>query len=358
VSKKIWRALDNSGAAIKNFFPWVPKATKNFFKEIPSSMGRFKSWILSFRGGITVVSLTGLMLFPVLTQNSYYTIVILTAMIYAILGASWDFLAGYAGQVSFGHAAFFGIAGYATAILITDQSFSWVLALFSGAFIALLFGLLIGIPCLRLKGPYLALATLAFSLILFNLFMMPSFPYGGSDGIAGLPSFYPILTRFFIILGFMLFTLAVLHIIASSRTGTILKSIRDDETCAEASGINTTKYKLFAFMISAFFAGIAGALYTLSFRAVSPAVYQPIYSFYAIIMAAIGGIATISGAVIGAFFFIVLTEILTRYIPFIGESALLIFSIILIIVILMADMGIMNPIIDNFKKLYDLIRRR
>jgi branched-chain amino acid transport system permease protein len=358
LSKKIRRALDNAGSAIDNFFPWVPKATKHFFEEIPPSMKRFKSWMLSFRGAITFISIIGLVLFPLVTQNSYYMIIILTAMIYAILGASWDFLAGYAGQVSFGHAAFFGISGYITAILITDQGFSWIWSLICGAFVALLCGLLIGIPCLRLKGPYLALATLAFSLILFNLFMMPSFPYGGSDGLAGLPAFYSILTRFFIILGFMLFTLVFLHVVAGSRTGTILKSIRDDEICAEASGINTTKYKLLAFMISAFFAGIAGALYTLSFRAVSPAVYQPIYSFYAIIMAAIGGIATISGAVIGAFFFIVLTEILTRYIPFIGDAALLIFSIILIIVILMADMGIMNPIIDNFKKLYELIMRK
>ena len=359
MTKEIRRSVHNSGVAIKNFFLWVPKSTKHFFDEIPTSLGHFKSWVFTFRGGLTLACLIALILFPLITQDSYYMIILITAMIYAILSASWDFLAGYAGQVSFGHSVFFGISGYATAIFISFYGYPWPLALLIGGLMAVVFGLLIGIPSLRLKGPYLALATLAFSLILMNLFIMPSFPYGGTDGITGLPALSPdLLVSFFIVLGFMLFTVTFLHAVADSKTGTILKSIRDDEISAESSGINTTKYKLVAFMISAFFAGIAGSLYVLNFRGVNPAVYQPLYSFYAIVMAAIGGIATISGAIIGSFFFILFGEFISRYVPFLGEASLLIFAIILIIIIVLADKGMMNPVIENLKKLYDLLKKR
>ncbi|NVM28510.1 MAG: branched-chain amino acid ABC transporter permease [Candidatus Helarchaeota archaeon] len=356
--KKIRRSLYNSGMAAKNFVSWLPKATKNSISEIPSSLGRFKSWLLTFRGGITIASLIGLILIPVLTGKDYWTFLLITAMIYAIFAASWDFLAGYAGQVSFGHSIFFGVAGYTTAILIKYSGYSWLLALFIGAIVAVLTGLIIGIPCLRLKGPYLALVTLAFSIILFTLFMMPDFPYGGSDGISGLAAISSEwIGLFFIILGFMIFSFISLHAIGDSKTGTILKSIRDDETCAEASGINTTKYKLLAFMISGLFAGIAGGLFVLTNRAVNPAIYQPLYSFYAIIMAAIGGIATISGAIVGSFLFVLLSEFLSRYTPF-GASALLIFAFILIVIIVLADKGVLNPLLDNLKKSYNFLKEK
>ena len=364
MSKEIRRAFYNAGRAINNFFFWVPKATKHFFEETPSSLAHFKSWLLSFRGGLTVVSLIVLMLIPAFIQLDYYMSILIDALIFAILAASWDFLAGVAGQVSFGHAGFFGLGGYLTAIYFKYSGYPWPLALLVGAIIALLFGLLIGVLCLRLKGPYFALGTLAFALILNLLFTMDDFPYGGTDGISWTTSIAPNkVIIFFIMLGFMLLTFVFLHAVVSSRTGTILKSIRDDETCAGASGINTTKYKLLAIAISAFFAGLAGAIYVLFYKGVNPAVYGANWSFYAIIMAALGGISTISGAIIGAFFFVILRLILTDYLnillPFINENwALAIFSLILVGVILAAKQGIMNPIIDNLKKLYDLTRRR
>jgi len=352
--KEIRRAFHDSGAAIKNFFYWVPQATKHVIDETPSSLGHFKSWALSFRGGITFVSLIGLILIPLITQNNYYTTLLIYAMIYAILAASWDFLAGIAGQVSFGHAAFLGIAGFTTAILISSYNCPPLLALLIGAITAMLFGLLIGIPCLRLKGPYLALGTLAFSIILFRLFMSSGWPI---KQISGLPKLSSQINIFFIILGFMLLTFAFLHIITSSRAGKILKSIRDDEICAEASGINTTKYKLLAFAVSAFVAGIAGALMVMVNTTAEYGLFDSQYSFYAIVMACIGGIGTISGAIIGALLFQIIS-LISGYLPFLGEAQLLILPIVLLIVILAAEMGVLNPLIDNLKKLYDLLRRR
>ena len=133
---------------------------------------------------------------------------------------------------------------------------------------------------------------------------------GGSGGISKVPpiSLNPVI-EYTITLFIMVIVFILIIAIAKSNFGTILKSIRDDERGSGASGINTTKYKIFVFMISGFFAGIAGALFAMHYRGVNPAFFQPLYSFYAIVMAALGGIATISGSALGAFFFVIVTRI-------------------------------------------------
>ena len=315
-------------------------------------MDRFKAWAQTFRGGLTLVCLVGLMLFP-LAGSEYLTQVLVTAMILAIFAASWDLLAGFAGQISFGHAAFFGISGYFAAAVVKFGGFPWLIAVIVGAGWAVVFSLLIGIPCLRLKGPYLALGTLAFALILWNLFLSGTW-LGGTEGISGLPSSGDIFSAFYIVAAFMIGSLVIMRTIVDSRLGTILKSIRDDETCADASGINTTTYKLIAFMISGFFAGISGALFVLDNTAVNPAVFQSLYSFYAIIMAAIGGMATIYGSIVGAFLFVILSELLRP----LAAAALLIFATLLILIVRFAEHGVMNPFLDRVHDVWDMIRRR
>ena len=320
--------------------------------DMQSLIGRFKIWARTFRGSITLVSLVSLLLIP-LSGNEYLATVLVTAMIFSIFAASWDFLAGFAGQVSFGHAAFFGISGYFTAAFVEFFNFHWIVSLFIGGGYAVIFSLLIGIPCLRLKGPYLALGTLAFALILWNLFLTGTW-LGGTEGISGLPSLGDIFVVFYVIAAFMVASLIIMRAIVDSRLGTILKSIRDDETCADASGINTTTYKLIAFMISGFFAGIAGGLFALHLTAVNPGAFQTLYSFYAIIMAAIGGMVTIYGSVIGAFLFTVLSEFLRP----LAAASLLIFATILILIVRFAEEGVMNPFLERVQDLWDMIRRR
>ena len=323
-------------------------------KIIPESLHKLKIWITTFRGGLTIFCLIGLILIPLLTQNNYIIGILINAMIFAIFAASWDLLAGVAGQVSFGHSVFLGIAGYVPAALFKYLGLNWLLSLLIGSLIAVIMGLIVGSPCLRLKGPYLALGTQAFALILFNLFMIGVL-LGGTEGISGLSAIvYLDLFKFFIIFGFMIGSFIVLTLIMNSNFGTILKSIRDDETGADASGINTTRYKLIAFMISGFFAGIAGGLFALSNRSVNPSVFQPLYSFYAIIMASIGGISTISGSLIGAFLFILLAEFFRP----LGEISILIFSVILIIIIRFADQGLLKPALERLKEFYDYILGR
>lgn len=329
----------------------VGKKSENLLNE---KLKALKNWLLTFKGGLTLFCLIGLILVPILTQNPYYLSIFMTAMIFSIFAASWDLLAGFAGQVSFGHAVFFGISGYATSFFLRFLHFPWWISLFIGAIVAVLFGLLIGIPSLRVKGPYLALVTMVSGLILYSLFMMGELSHilGGTEGISQIrPISESSVVVFYIVLIFMTISLSVMIIIGKSNLGTILKAIRDDETGADASGINTTKYKIIAFAISAFFAGISGAFFAMHNRGVNPAVFQPLYSFYAIFMASLGGIATITGGVIGAFLFIFLTELLRDFL----DVSILILSLILIGIIRFAEHGILRPALERLKELYDIL---
>jgi len=336
----------------------------------------FRDWFQTFRGKLTIICLIGLILLPLGTQNPYIIGIFNTFMIYTIFAVSWDFLAGYVGQVSFGHAIFLGVSAYATAYIIKYFGWPWWGALLLGAIIAVLFGVIVGVPALRLKGPYLALGTLSMSLILYQVFLMGSLgilwedAFGtelfGTDGLSQIPPISTDITiQYYVIFIIMCTSVLILTHIVKSNIGTIFRAIRDDETGTSASGINTTKYKILAFLISGFFAGIAGGLYTLRFSGVNPGVFQPLYSFYAIIMVAVGGIATLSGAALGAFIFVFLGEILRLLgdipqLEVLGGIAepIFIFSILLILIIRFAEHGLLAPILERLQNLWDVVLGR
>lgn len=329
--------------------------------KITAFPGYLKSWVKTFRGGLTIICLIVLFIIPIFLRNPYHLGIFITAMIFTIFAASWDFLAGFAGQVSFGQSIFLGVSGYFTAYFLRNLNTPWWLSVLIGAIASVGFGLLIGIPCLRLKGPYLALGTLTFSLIIFELLMMGGLAdiLFGTEGISRIPSIFPITENYqvqiyLIVLIVTIVSLEVLILIGKSNLGTILKSIRDDSTSSEASGINITKYKVIAFIISAFFAGIAGGFFAIHLRAVNPAIFGSLYSFYAIIMASLGGLATISGSALGAFFFIFLGEALRPA----GDYSVLIFSIVLILIVRFAEHGLLKPILERLKDLWDLLLGR
>ncbi|MFX0025716.1 MAG: branched-chain amino acid ABC transporter permease [Candidatus Hermodarchaeota archaeon] len=362
------------GEPFKNISHRISKGTKHLVSyQLPAAGKNFKSWIKSFRGGIILICLILVSFIPLLIGESdpvyYHTFVL--AMIYAILAASWDLLAGVTGQVSFGHAAFFGIGGYVCAYFITYLGFNLILSVIIGGFLAAVIGLIIAIPCLRFRGPYLALGTLAFSLLLFILFSMASLKdwFWGQQGIS-LPqsvvfSYTLNYSREFItVLIFMIICIVLILAIFNSKLGTVFQAIRDNETAARAAGINTTKYKLFSFMISAFFAGIAGSLYILHYNHAVPSIYSTTMSFYPVIMTCLGGIAMISGAVLGAYFFALsgfLIEEILRILNIQVSSFLLThistlaFAVILLIIIRFTERGILDPAIKQTKSLWDII---
>jgi len=315
-----------------------------------------KSWLRTFNGGLTLLCLIILFCFPLLTQNSYYLGIFVTAAIFAIFAASWNFLAGFTGQVSFGHAIFLGIGGYGAAILVRFQNWHWAPSLLIGGIAALVIAFLVGIPSLRIKGPYMALATMALSVFIMQLFINENlaFIFFGEPGIDRVP---PVSTnaveKYFIYTIIMIVSLIVMTLIGESKVGTIFKSIRDDETGAEASGINVARYKLIAFMISGFFAGIAGGLFAMQFRNTTPMMFQPLYSFYAIIMTAIGGLAMISGSAFGAYMFFILEAFLIDL-----WDPVFLFSIILILIIRFAVVGLLRPTLERLRDFYDVMLGR
>lgn len=354
-------------------FHKITSSTKKFINlQIPSAGNNLKTWVTSFRGKLILFSMILVIIIPLLLDDGTYYGIFIVAMIYSIYAASWDLLAGVTGQVSFGHSAFFGIGSYAFAFFIIAFQLPWLVAILFSAIITVVIGLIIAFPALRLKGPYLALGTMAFSLFLFYLFQFPELEAESID----LPLAFKIFRWsspreiFIIVLVVMIISVVIMLIVYNSKLGTIFRGIRDDETATEASGINTTKYKLYSFMISSFFAAIAGSLYAIHLTNVSFHNYSNLLSFYPVIFTILGGIGSISGAVMGAFTFAILTRVISEIMDFfslifpalppafttqIETISVFIFSIILLIIIRFTDRGVMEPVIRHTKSLYDIL---
>ncbi len=334
---------------------YVEILKKNVYFPLYQYFTSYKPWIQSYRGKITTFFLGLMTIIPLALNSAYYYHVFIMAMIYSIYAASWDVLSGVTGQVSFGHAIFLGIGGYTCGAAMTTFELPWGFATLLGGCAGVLFGLLIGIPCLKLKGPYLALGTLVMGLIFYNLFNMGSLePWlGGTGGIRHVPPIsWDGTVEFVSILIIMILCIIACLFIMNSNLGTIFKAIRDNETTAEASGINTTKYKLIAFSTSAFFTGIAGALFCLHSHAINPAIFSIIFSFYAIIMSSIGGLGTVSGGVFGAYFFVLVNDLALSEFEYVS---LLIFAIILILVLKFTERGLLEPAVRRSRQFLDIL---
>lgn len=252
------------------------------------------------------------------------------AGIYAFAVIGLNLLVGYAGQVSLGHAAFFGIGAYTTAILCTRFAWfpTWLGVLF-GALLAGVAGLLIGIPVLRLKGNYLAIATLAFGEISY-IFFRQSGITGGTVGITRIPPFsmfgfsFDSDLRFFFLVWICVMVLMLLTInIIQSRVGRALRALHSSEVAADAMGVNTGRYKTKAFVLSAVFAGLGGALFAHFQRYINPESFMLTISILFLTMVVIGGMGNIWGALVGAISLTFLPEViraLPQWIPGLPEG--------------------------------------
>jgi branched-chain amino acid transport system permease protein len=298
---------------------------------------------------VALVWAAALLLLPLVSDDAYLLRIVAMTCIFAVYAASWDLLAGYAGQVSFGHALFFGAGAYTSAVASLELGISPWLGLALAAAVASALGVGAGYLCLRLRGSYLSLATLAFPLITLGiLFAFPE-RSGGELGLSGLRSLLSSRTaNYYLIAGAMLALVYALWAIADSRFGLVLHAIRDDEVAARASGINTPRYKLAAFAISACAAGIAGALYAHFMRGAGPSTLDVGLSFQAVIWGIFGGVATIYGPVVAVFVLYPLTEWLGSFTAF-GEMRLLIFALIVLLVLLVMPRGFTPWIRDRIE---------
>lgn len=281
-----------------------------------------------------------LLALPAVYSDAYVLRILTMTCLFAIFAASWDLLAGYTGQVNFGHALFFGAGAYGSALLSTKLGVSPWYTVWAGAAVATLFGLVVGYLCLRLRGSYLSLATLAFPLIVLGLlFAFPDFS-GGELGISGLKRLATTpVGNYYIAALSMLAIVFGMWALADSKFGIVLHAIRDDEVAARASGINTPRYKIAVFAISAAAAGFSGALFAHYLRVAGPSSLEVALSFQVVIWGIFGGVATIYGPVAAVFLLYPLTEWLGSFKAF-GELRLLIFAVIVLLVLLFMPRGL------------------
>lgn len=231
-------------------------------------------------------------------QNS----VILQVGIYVILAVSLNIATGYLGQLPLGHAGFMAVGAYAGAIFWKGagaglpESVSLVLGLVVAGLVAAVFGVIIGIPALRLKGDYLAIITLGFGeIIRVCIINLPDLT-GGTPGLMGIPKY----STFTVVYIAVILTCVLIHMMMKSRHGRAILSIRENEIAAEACGIHVTYYKVLAFAVSAFFAGIAGALYAGFQGLLVPGSFNFMASINILVMVVLGGMGSMIGAIIAA----------------------------------------------------------
>ena len=284
---------------------------------------------------------------PLVTQDPYLIRIIILTSIFAILVASWDLLSGFTGQMNFGHALFFGVGAYSSALINLHAHIPPWGSVPLGAIVAVLAGLIVGIPCLRLKHTYLALTTLAFPIILTGvIFALPEYT-GGELGVSGLARFTnSLLGNYYLHVGAMLVLAVVMWKITDSNTGIIFHAIREDELAVKASGINTVFYKLLAFCLSGFFAGIAGGLYAHFMRIAGPSTLEVSMSFMVVIWAIFGGMATIYGPIAAVFILYPLLEFF-RFWP---EYRTMIFAGVVLVILLYMPEGFIHWIRDKVEK--------
>jgi branched-chain amino acid transport system permease protein len=267
-----------------------------------------------------------------------------------MLAVSLNLINGFTGQFSIGHAGFMAIGGYSSAAftyylgggLIESVSsvlmFGWlaksiifVFALLLGGTLAAVAGLVVGIPSLRLKGDYLAIATLGFGEII-RVIILNIDAVGAARGFADIPGY----TNLFWVLFFMLLTIVVVRNLMDSSHGRAFLSVREDEVAAEAMGINTTYYKVNAFVIGAFFAGIAGGLFGHYLMYLHTNSFTFMKSIEVVIMVVLGGMGSITGSILAA---IILT-ILPEFLRILKDYRMVIYSFILIVLMLTRPQGI------------------
>jgi branched-chain amino acid transport system permease protein len=305
---------------------------------------------------IALIFFVLLFLIPTFTQQPYILRMLIFTNMFVIFAVSWDFVSGYTGQLNFGHALFFGVAAYATAMLNRGAPLGphWPIwaTIPIGALAAVVAGVAMCLPALRLRGPYLALVTLAFPLILLGVIFANTQFTGGELGISGIDRISDSrVTDYYISVVVMLVSIFIMWKLTDAqsglvRTGIILHAIREDEIAARASGINTIRYKLFAFAVGGFFAGIAGAMYAHFLRIAGPSSLDLTLSFQAIIWTVFGGIVSIYGAVVGVYILYPLTESLR----FISQFRMLIFAGIVILILLFMPEGIAVWIRDKIER--------
>jgi branched-chain amino acid transport system permease protein len=270
--------------------------------------------------------IAALVTFPFLASN-YYIYMANYMAINVLVTVGLNMLVGYTGQISLGHAGFFAIGAFTTVLLMGKLSFPFLIALLGGGILSALFGFILGLPALRLEGPYLAIATLGFGMAITQLIGRWEF-FGGRMGLQAPPlKLFGICSvssdrglYFIIITITILLTMAARNLM-KTKVGRAFIAIRDSDIAAQTMGVNLTYYKTLAFAISAFYAGIAGGLMAFMLGFINPSSFNFILSIYFLAFVIVGGVGTIFGSIMGGVLMTWLILMLDKIqdLPYIGE---------------------------------------
>jgi branched-chain amino acid transport system permease protein len=280
---------------------------------------------------------------PFMLTNDYYLSTLTIAFLNAMIVVGLNLLLGFAGQISLGHGAFYGLAAYTTAVVTTTYGLPIPVGLVSGVATAAGVAWIIGIPTLKLHGHYLAMATLGFGIIVYIFFNETIALTGGPSGFIGIPRLellgytFESDISYYYLTGFVLaLILLVSKNLIDSRLGRALKAIHTSEKAAQVVGIDIARYKVFVFVLSAAYAGVAGVLYAHYLSFVAPSSFGFMFSVLLIVMVVLGGMANIYGAVAGAVFLTVLPEFLRAF----EDIEIVLYGLILVLGMIFLPEGI------------------
>lgn len=272
--------------------------------------------------GFVFLILLALFLPQIVTTPFYFHIVVITC-IWSILASSLNLILGYTGQLSVAHGAFFGIGAYTSSLLVMKLGWNYWAAMPAGALLAAFLGLLTGVPALRTRGPYFAICSLGFGMIVQIIIDKWDAVTEGPRGLPSIPppdsiplpflgevAFKSPASQYYLVLAFLVLTLLVIHRLIHSRVGRAWEAIKINEPLAESLGINAMGYKILSFTVSAFFAGIAGSLYAVYVTYIGPANAGFMVGFEGIIFLVVGGSGTLFGPIVGSFIMTVVPEII------------------------------------------------
>jgi len=298
-------------------------------QAMKKSWGKFIFEVLVLTGLFMLVQYaisTGLL-------NSYYQINLSSLCINIMLAVSLNLINGFTGQLSLGHAGFMAVGAYASVVMTNMMNQPFIVGIAVACAAAALAGFIIGVPTLRLKGDYLAIATLGFGEII--RVVLQNIDYvGGPAGILGITQ----LTTWPWLFGATVITTLVIVNLINSSYGRAIISVREDEIAAELMGINTTRYKVLAFVIGAMFAGLAGAMYAHYFYIIKPGTFNFMKSFDILVMVVLGGLGSTTGAIIAAIFVTVLTAALQKW----AAIRMILYALILIVIMIYRPQGLMG----------------
>ncbi len=300
---------------------------------------------------------------PFFVSNNYYLSVLVVIGIHTTVVVGLCLLMGYAGQISLGHAAFYGLGAYTSGILTSTYNISPWLAILAGAMGTGIVAYIMGIPIFRLKEHYLALATLGLGLIIHVVFMEEVELTGGPSGLSkGIPYlaignivFNTDFKYYFLVWTVALLAIILANNVVHSRIGRALRSIHGSEIAAQSLGVDTGKFKLQVFALSAVYASIAGSLYAHYITFISPSPFGLMTSIQFVVMAVVGGLSNIWGPILGVTGVTVLTEGLKSIVPQLipqagGEYEIVVFGLILVIIMIFLPEGLTSGVVRLYEE--------